>query len=327
MLDTSSRLLRLLGLLQSRREWAGRDLAHRLDIDVRTVRRDVDRLRSLGYRVAASAGPGGGYQLGAGNSMPPLLLDDDEAVAVALGLLTSALGAVSGLEEASLQAFGKLQQLVPQRLRGRIEALGRATTALTPAAGATVSGAQLASLATACRDAVVVRFWYRSREGEPSERSVEPHRLVCTGRRWYLVAWDLQRTDWRTFRVDRVERLAVTASHFLARPLPRQLPEFVADAITSAPYRFQAHVRFFAPISEVSERVSPTAGRLVAETATSCLLTTGSGSLDELALYVALKGFDFEVLEPPELVSHLEALGRRCQRAAAGRRRRSPRTR
>lgn len=269
MLDTSSRLLRVLSLLQSRREWTGRNLAHRLEVDVRTVRRDVDRLRALGYHVASSAGPGGGYQLGAGNSMPPLLLGDDEAVAVALGLLTSALGAVSGLEEASLQAFTKLEQLVPQRLRGRIQALGRATTALTPVADATVSGEQLANLATACRDAVVVRFWYRPREGEASARQVEPHRLVCTGRRWYLVAWDLERGDWRTFRVDRLDRFAATGTRFLTRPLPRALPEFVADAITSAPYRHRARIRFLAPISEVSSRVSPTAGKLAAETSKS----------------------------------------------------------
>src|SRR5215472_9691559 len=202
MLQTSARLLRLLSLFQARRYWSGAELSQSLKVNARTLRRDVDRLRSLGYPVDSSSGVAGGYQLGAGAILPPLLLDDDEAVAVALGLRTSARGGVSGLEEPSVRALLKLEQVLPPRLRSRVAAVHGFVLPLETRAP-TVDAERLSVLATACRDHDGIRFVYHDRTGSPSTRLVEPHRLVHTGYRWYLVAWDLNRKDWRTFRVDR----------------------------------------------------------------------------------------------------------------------------
>jgi len=316
MLGTSARLLRLLSLLQTRRDWAGSALARRMEIDVRTVRRDVERLRTLGYQVAASAGKGGGYRLGGGQAMPPLLLSDDETVAVAMGLLTSALGGVSGLEEAALSAFTKLEQLVPAPLRGRIESLQRSTVALA-SGRATVDAQRLALLASACRDREQLKLDYQARDDARSTRLVEPHRLVCAGARWYLICWDTTRADWRTFRLDRIHRASRTGGRFIERSLPRPPSEFVSDSLGSAPYRYQAKVRFLGPASYVAERSSPSAGRLEPESERSCVLHTGSMSLDQLALHVAMKGIDFEIIEPPALAGHVRELGQRCLRAVA----------
>ncbi|MDX5574184.1 YafY family protein, partial [Streptomyces sp. ID01-9D] len=205
MLETSARLLRLLSLLQAHRDWSGADLADRLGVTPRTVRRDVDKLRELGYPVNASRGTGGGYQLGAGAELPPLLLDDEEAVAVAVGLRTAAGHGIEGIGESSVRALAKLEQVLPNRLRRRVGALGAFTVPMLhgPEASAVDPGV-LTELAGACRDAERLRFAYRTHDGEDSRRTVEPHRLVCTERRWYLVAWDLERADWRTFRVDRI---------------------------------------------------------------------------------------------------------------------------
>ncbi len=320
VLSTSTRLLRLLTVLQTRREWPGPELARALEIDVRTLRRDVTRLRALDYEIASSTGLGGGYRLGRGATLPPLLLGPDEAVAVALGLLTSALGTVSGLEEAALRAFIKLEQVVPPRVRGRIQALQHAAVALAPEGSAPIAPETLATLAGACRDTREVRLDYLARDGAPSTRLVEPHRLVCTGRRWYLVAWDRGREDWRTFRVDRLASPRPTGARFVPRRLPRTATTFVSHAISSAPYRYQATVRYFASAEAISERSSPAAGRVEPETAQTCLFHSGSMSLDQLALHLALKGADFEVLEPPELRQHLKTLSARLTRASALRR-------
>src|ERR1700688_2490239 len=204
MLNTSARLLRLLSLFQARRYWSGAELSERLEVTPRTVRRDVDRLRSLGYPVNSTSGAGGGYQLGAGATLPPLLLDDDEAVAVAVGLRTAASGTVSGIEEASVRALSKLEQVLPSRLSRRVSALHAFIVPLANP-GPTVDAATLTAIAAACRDHEELRFGYHSRDGSPSVRAVEPHRLVHTGRRWYLAAWDTDRNYWRTFRVDPIE--------------------------------------------------------------------------------------------------------------------------
>lgn len=205
MLETSARLLRLLSLLQSHREWSGSELAGRLGVTARTVRRDVDRLRELGYPVNASPGTGGGYQLGAGAELPPLLLDDEEAVAVAVGLRSAAGQGIDGIGESSVRALAKLEQVLPSRLRRRVGALNAFTVPLLrgPQLSAVDPGV-LTELANACRDAERLRFEYRDHGGAATRRTVEPHRLVCTERRWYLVGWDVDRADWRTFRVDRV---------------------------------------------------------------------------------------------------------------------------
>lgn len=205
MLETSARLLRLLSLLQAHREWSGPDLADRLGVTPRTIRRDVDRLRELGYPVNASPGTGGGYQLGAGAELPPLLLDDDEAVAVAVGLRTAAGQGIEGIGETSVSALAKLEQVLPNRLRRRVGALNAFTVPMLrdPQPSAVDPGV-LTELANACRDRERLRFDYRDHGGSPTRRTVEPHRLVCTERRWYLVAWDVDRDDWRTFRADRI---------------------------------------------------------------------------------------------------------------------------
>src|SRR5688572_3082740 len=200
---TSSRLLTLLSLLEGRRDWPGGELADRLGVSGRTIRRDVERLRGLGYPVESMTGPAGGYQLRAGTAMPPLLLDDDEAIAIAVGLRTAAGGSVSGLEETSVRALVKLEQVLPSHLQRRVSALGNATVTM-PSAGPQVDPQCLTVIAAACRDHERIRFAYHARDDTASRREVEPHSLVATGRRWYLVAWCCGRRDWRTFRVDRI---------------------------------------------------------------------------------------------------------------------------
>lgn len=226
MLETSARLLRMLSLLQAHREWSGAQLADRLGVTARTVRRDVDRLRELGYPVNASPGTGGGYQLGAGAELPPLLLDDDEAVAVAVGLRTAAGQGIEDIGETSVRALAKLEQVLPHRLRRRVSALNAFTVPMLrgPRSSA-VDPAVLTELAHLCRDAERLRFDYRGHDGTATRRTVEPHRLVCTERRWYLVAWDLDRAGWRTFRVDRLTPRPPHGPRFAPRePPPRTSP-------------------------------------------------------------------------------------------------------
>ncbi|MBT2227247.1 YafY family protein [Nonomuraea sp. NEAU-A123] len=318
MLETSARLLRLLSLLQSRGDWRGADLAERLGVGLRTVRRDIDRLRDLGYPVDATPGVAGGYRLGAGAALPPLLLDDDEAVAVAIGLRTAATGSVAGLAESSLRALAKLQQVLPSRLRHRLTAFQAATVPLTGPHAQGVDPDLLTAIAAACRDHRRLRLRYPGRDGV-TVRTVEPHSLVHTTWRWYLLAWDVDRAGWRTFRVDRVEGDAGPPG---ARFTPRTPPSedaaaYVSRAITSAPYRYQARILFHAPVEAVAPRTSPGAGRLEARDARSCVLHTGSNSLEELAIYTAAKGFAFEVLDPPELVPVLGAMADRLRAACS----------
>ncbi|MET7328418.1 WYL domain-containing protein [Nonomuraea sp. NPDC005650] len=318
MLETSARLLRLLSLLQSRMDWSGAELAERLEVGLRTVRRDIERLRELGYPVDATPGVAGGYRLGVGAALPPLLLDDEEAVAVAISLRTAATGSVAGLEEAALRALAKLHQVLPSRLRHRVSAFQAATVPLAGAAAPEVNADVLAGLAAACRDSRRLRLRYRGREGVAA-REVEPHRLVHTPRRWYLLAWDVAKEDWRTFRVDRIEGpLGEPGARFVPRTPPQEdAAAYVSRAITSAPYRYQARVLFHAPMEAVAPRTSPGAGRLEAVDARTCLFLAGSNSLDELAIHVAAKGFDFEVLDPPELVPVLRELADRLGRASS----------
>ncbi|MEH0545949.1 YafY family protein [Streptomyces sp. B21-105] len=312
MLETSARLLRLLSLLQSRPDWPGPELAERLGVTTRTVRRDADRLRELGYPVRSLAGPGGGYQLGVGAALPPLLLDDDEAVAVTVGLRAAASGSVAGFEETSLRALAKLEQVLPSRLKHRVAAMQSAILPLT-ASGPAVDANLLAVLAAACRGHESVRFGYQGRT-----RRVEPYRLVHTGRRWYLLAFDLERDDWRTFRLDRVDAAPQSGPRFTPRPGPAEdLNAYLTDKLSSAPYRCRATVLFHCPVEDLAERTSPTAGRLERYDDRSCLFHTGAATLDEIALHIALKGVDFEVLDPPELADHLRTLATRLTRAAA----------
>ncbi|WP_079085491.1 helix-turn-helix transcriptional regulator [Streptomyces dysideae] len=328
MLETSARLLRLLSLLQAHREWSGADLADRLGVTPRTVRRDVDRLRELGYPVNASPGTGGGYQLGAGAELPPLLLDDDEAVAVAVGLRTAAGQGIEGIGETSVRALAKLEQVLPSRLRRRVSALNAFTVPMLrgPQPSA-VDPAVLTELANLCRDAERLRFEYSDHEGAPTRRTVEPHRLVCTERRWYLVAWDLDRDDWRTFRADRIMPRPPHGPRFTPRPPPADdLAAYVSRGVSTRAYAAQAVIRLLVPLEEAAERISPSAGTLEAEGDDACVLRTGAASLDVMVLHVMMTGFEFEVLEPAEFTESIrtarDLLSRALERDPA----RSPRT-
>ena len=319
MRETSTRLLKLLSLLQARRNWSGAGLAARLAVSERTVRRDIERLRDLGYPVHASRGTDGGYQLGAGAAMPPLLLDDDEAVAVAVGLRTAARSPVTGIEETSVRALAKLEQVLPSRLRRRVSALADYTVAIPPDSPApALDPVVLTTLASACRDHERLRLRYRARDGTSTLRSAEPHRLVCWGRKWYLVAWDTGRDDWRTFRVDRIELRTPAGSRFVPRELPGggDLAAFVARGVSAAGFRFRARVTVHAPAAEVAARISPAVGLIEAVDDHSCELATGADRVETVAVYLGLLDLDFTVTEPPELVERLQLLAARYRRAA-----------
>jgi predicted DNA-binding transcriptional regulator YafY len=316
MLDTSARLLRLLSVLQTRRDWTGAELADRLGVTTRTVRRDVEKLRGLGYPVRATPGATGGYRLGAGAALPPLLLDDEEAVAVAVGLRTAAGGTVAGIEETSLRALTKLEQVLPSRLRHRVAAL-QAVAVPPSQTRSTVDPTVLTSVAAACRDTQLLRFDYRNHDGTASVRTVEPHRIVHTGRRWYLVGWDRDRVDWRTYRLDRMTPRSPTGPRFAPRELPddRGFAAYASWAVSTARHRYQARITLHVPLAVAAEKVPPTSGLLESLDEHSCLLHTGSDSLDGLAVHVGVLGFDFEVHSPPELVEHVRELAARLTRA------------
>jgi predicted DNA-binding transcriptional regulator YafY len=315
MSETSSRLLELLSLLQARRDWPGSELADRLEVSARTIRRDMERLRQLGYPVESLTGPAGGYRLRAGSAMPPLLLDDDEAIAIAVGLRTATRTSVTGIEETAVRALVKLEQVLPPQLRRRVAALGSATLA-PPVAGPTVDPQHLTVIATACRDSECLRFAYRSRDGTDSRREVEPHSLVNHGRRWYLVAWDRRRDDWRSFRIDRLAKPDSTGVRFAPRTLPaKDAAAYVEQSITGAPNRFEARVTLHASAEEMRSRVPSYWGAINPIDAKTCEYMTGDDDLRWLAWRIAMLGVDFDVHEPPELVEHLRSLAFRLRRA------------
>lgn len=312
--QTAARLLRLLGLLQSRRDWTGPELAERLEVTTRTIRNDVERLRGLGYPVHSTPGAIGGYRLGAGASLPPLLLEDDEAVAVAVGLLTAAGGDVSGIEETSVRALAKLEQVLPSRLRIRVSALQRATLSIG-AAGAPVAADLLTAIAAAIRASECVRFEYEAFDGSRRQRIAEPHRLVHTRGRWLLVAWDTDRRDWRTFRVDRMRLRTGAGPRFTPRELPGGDPAaFVESGIGLATWRFRARVTVHAPAADVAARVPP--GVVVSPIDEgTCVAHVGSDSARMLAVWIGLLDADFSVEDCPELVEELRLLAERYLRA------------
>ena len=317
MLETSARLLRLLSLFQARRYWSGAELVERLEVTSRTLRRDVDRLRHLGYPVHSSSGTSGGYQLGAGATLPPLLLDDEEAVAVAVGLRTAASGGVTGIEESSVRALAKLEQVLPSRLQRRIKTLHSFIVPVTNM-GPTVNAATLTLMAGACRDNDGLRFGYCGKNGVRSERLVEPHRLVSFGRRWYLVAWDAARKDWRTFRVDRIEKPALSGLRFMPRKLPAEdIAAYVTRGISYEQYPHRASVILHAPVERMTELVPYTIGTLEAIDERRCLVHLGAYSIEILAGYLGMFGVDFEVSEPPELIEQVHRLAARFSQAAS----------
>ena len=253
MSDPTARALRLLTLLQTHRHWSGPELATRLGVTDRTLRRDIDRLRELGYRVASQPGGAGGYQLESGSNLPPLLLDDDEAVAIAVGLRTAALQGIGDGEQTSLSALAKIEQVLPQHLRRRVSALQEHTIG-SVRSDVRVAADVLAQLALACRDHERLRLRYTDREGVETARLVEPHSLVPQGRRWYFVAWDVDRADWRTFRIDRMAALLGTGVRFTPRELPAaDAAEFVQRAHAATARRHAATVHLRASIEQVRE--------------------------------------------------------------------------
>jgi predicted DNA-binding transcriptional regulator YafY len=321
---TAGRLLALLSLLQARREWPGGELQERLGVSARTVRRDVQRLRELGYPIESISGPAGGYQLHAGTAMPPLLLDDEEATAVAIALRTAARSAVAGIEETALRALVKLEQVLPAHLRRRVQALGEATSTPAPvwpgqAPGRSVDAQALTLLAGACRDCELVRFLYAARDGQRTRRAVEPHALVALGRRWYLVAWDPGRSAWRTFRLDRLEQLRQHGRRFAQRTIPGgDAAAFVRRNIGELTYRYEAEVTYDAPVEQLRKRLAYGWGSLEALDERSCVYRTSDDDLDWLAFRIGMAGADFRVEGPPELREALGRIGVRFAAAAGG---------
>ncbi|MEU4792256.1 YafY family protein [Micromonospora tulbaghiae] len=317
MLETSARLLRLLSLLQTPRDWTGAELAERLAVSTRTVRNDVERLRELGYPVHGTRGAVGGYRLGAGAALPPLLLDDEEAVAVAVGLRTAAGGSVAGIEETSLRALAKLEQVLPHRLRRRVAALHTHTIRVPhDQPGPTVDAGTLSLIGAACRDRERLRFDYVRHDGTADRRDIEPYRLVNWGRRWYLVAFDPARDDWRTFRVDRLTPRTPTGPRFAARELPGDVVDRVRQGVSSAAWRHRARVRVHAPAEAVADRINPAVGTVEPAGDNACLLHTGADRLENIAVWLGLLDLDFTVEDPPELADLLRTLAARYLRAA-----------
>lgn len=309
-LAPSTRLLALISLLQLRRDWTGEELAERLAVGPRTIRRDIDKLRALGYPVLAARGVAGGYRLGSGGRLPPLLLDDAEAVAVAVGLRSAAAGSIAGVEETSVRALAKLEQVLPDRLRRRVRALGAATS--TVATGASVIDADvLAALAGVCRDSFRARFSYVAGDGRTSQRHTEPAALVHSGFDWYLVAFDVDRDDWRTFRVDRIRGRVQPGERAQPRTVPGGDPAAYVQARAGRSGDLGAtpgRIRFHVPAARIQGRIPSNYATAVPESDDTCIVTTrGPWSLSFL-IWMALLDQHMQVLGPPQLVDAARTL-------------------
>jgi predicted DNA-binding transcriptional regulator YafY len=314
MVQTSARLLALLSLLQMRREWTGQELADRLEVGPRTIRRDVERLRSLGYPVEAAPGVAGGYRLGAGGELPPLLLDDAEAVAVAVGLRTAASGSIDGIEETSIRALAKLEQVLPSRLRRRVKALGDATSAFSQD-GPRVDADVLATIAGACRDAVRLRFAYVAKDDRASQRNTEPTAMVHSGSRWYLVAFDLDREDWRTFRIDRIRGRVHVGERGRRRTVPGGDPaEFVKQQLRRSGDTADAvpgQIRVAVPVETLKERIPARYADVGADGEDASIVTTRGAWSRQFLVWMAMLDAPIEVIGPPEFVDAARTLAQR----------------
>lgn len=314
-MKTAGRLLALLSLLQQRRAWTGPELAAEQGVTTRTIRNDVERLRELGYPVVGSPGLEGGYRLRVGSELPPLLLDDDEAVAVAVGLRWAATGAITGIEELSLRAMNKLEQFLPKRIQKRVATLTRAIVTL-PTTEALVDSQVLSQVALACEKQQRLGFAYQDHAGQESSRVCEPYRVVHDGRRWYLIAWDLGRSDFRTFRVDRMQPKGVLGPPFVARAVPEAaMLASLKRGIAQATWHVRARVKVKLPAEALARRV-PRAVSVEPVDQTHCVASVGADTLEMLGVYLGMLGCDFEIIEPAELKASLRALGRRYLRAA-----------
>lgn len=310
-------MLQLLGLLQSRRVWTGEELADRLGVTTRSVRRDVERLRDLGYPVHASKGHGGGYQLGAGAALPPLLLDPEEAVAMAVCLRLAAGGTVAGVGESALRALSKLDQVMPSKLRSQVAAVHDSTvTLMSPTSDAPIEPDVLMTLARACRDHEHVTIGYVDIRGNATRRRLEPYQLVTTGRRWYLLAYDRDKQDWRSLRLDRMNDVRAQGSTFVPREAP-DAATYVQRSISSSPYRYVARVRFDSPQSVVAQHFSSASVTIEPDGPDACVVTAGADDPERMVFYFATVGSDFEVLEPPEVIRAVEAVSQRLKRSVS----------
>lgn len=314
----TARLLRLLSLLQSRREWSGAELAGRLEVTGRTVRRDIEGLRGLGYPIEGTTGVGGGYRLRSGRDLPPLLLDDEEAIAVAAGLRTAAGAGITGVDEASVRALAKLEQLLPARLRHRIDAAATATTAVAVPAGATLDAATLGGVAAACRDHEVLTFGYRTRQGASERRRVEPYSLVVVTGLWYLVAYDLARDGWRVFRLDRITEPFPTRNRFLPRPLPApSAADLLRQRLREAPYRYRVTATVRLPPATVRARLPRLLpARLHPLDSHTCRIELGDDALGAVVADLARLDADLRLEGPPETVRAIERAALRLAGAA-----------
>ena len=316
MSDTAARLLAMLSLLQTRPDWTGTELAERLGVTIRTIRYDIDRLRELGYPVDATRGAAGGYRLGAGGRLPPLLLDDEEAVAVAIGL--RAATGIAGIEESSSRALTKLEQVLPSRLRPTVAALGSVVDRApentgTDAPDPEVDPSVLATIAAAIRDVEWFRF-----EDRGTLRLVEPYRLLSWQRRWYLVGRDPSTGEWAVFRADWIEPRMPTRRHFSPAPLPGgDYTTFAMHSIAASGWKVHARLRIAAPAEAVLARINPTVGVVEAVGDEESVLVTGADSLDTIGAYIGMLGMDFTVESPDELRPLLHTLSERYAQAAA----------
>ncbi|WP_028928990.1 helix-turn-helix transcriptional regulator [Pseudonocardia asaccharolytica] len=323
MANTSSRTLRLLSLLQSHRYWPGEELAQRLGVSVRTLRRDIERLRELGYPVRGNRGVDGGYQLAAGAALPPLVVDDEEAVALAVGMQAATQGSLAGVEESAVRALTKVVQVMPPRLRRRVDALRAATVPATWEDGPApvVDPEVLITVAQACRDAERLEFGYTARDRDRADRLAEPHRLVPMGRRWYLVAYDLHRHDWRSFRLDRLTAPRRTGARFRPRELPTSdAAEFVRTGIRTLTSTHAVEVLVHAPAPAVRDKLGrwATVEELAGDhrAGPRCVLRMSVESLDWPMMALGALGAEFEVRSPPELTELVREWGARFSRAA-----------
>ncbi|KQW57048.1 helix-turn-helix transcriptional regulator [Variovorax sp. Root411] len=315
MLSASARLIRLLSLFQAQRSWTGANLAARLDVTERTLRRDVDRLRSLGYTVDSTSGVAGGYRLGAGTALPPLLLEDEEAIAVALGLGNPA-GASDDIEDASMRALAKLEQLMPPGLRRRLDSV-RVSVVPVMRSKSPVRLKAVSFLAEACTERLQLRFGYSDHHDTTTERTAEPHRVVQMGQRWYLLAWDTVRQDWRTFRLDRIVEPAPTGARFTPRRLPHgDVAAYMEHALQVSPYLHHAQVVVHAPAKALEPYLGWVNGTPQAIDEGSTRIATGANSLDALAVWLGCLPHDFEIESPKELIDHLGLVAARLRKAA-----------
>lgn len=308
MSDTTHRTLRLLTLLRSRAEWTGSELAEQLQTTTRSVRRDINRLRTMGYPVDSVRGHGGGYRLGTNGRLPPLVLDLEQAVAVGVGLRLASSSGISGLDQQAEACLVKLEELSHAALRERIATITQAVDVVS-GSSTPVDSDVLLALSHGIRGNLQVRMDYVARSGVPTHRRLEPYRVLAMGPRWYLFAWDLDRGDWRTFRLDRIQAVRVTTFAFSPRPTP-DIQEHLHKSVTTDPYQYVVRIRFSAPLSQVQGHLGTCAGLLHEDGPEACLFTTGSQDLQWTAGWLAGLPVKVQILEPVELVNAVANLGR-----------------